>query len=403
MARRVLLLTQVLPYPPDSGPKVKTWNVLKCLSTEYEVTLVSFVRDNQAEAVRRLREHCRAVHTVPIRRSVASDLRHLAYSLGTRKPFLIVRDDQPAMRAMVDRVAGEGRFDIVHADQLNMAQYAARIGGARTILDAHNALWLVYKRLAAIMPPGPMKTLLQREWRLLRNYEADVCRAADLVLTVSEEDRAALEGVGAPASRLCTLPIAIDTDEVSPVARRSSANHVLHIGTMHWPPNSDGVCWFATQVYPRIRAERADVAFDVVGARPPRRVRALAARGNGIAVTGYVDDPTPYLERAAALLVPLRAGGGMRVKILNALAQELPVVTTSIGCGGIAVEDGKHVLVADSPGDFASAVLRLLRDPQLAADLGRNGRHLVETRYDYRTIRTRLLEIYSRAASTQRQ
>jgi len=403
LARRVLLLTQVLPYPPDSGPKVKTWNVLKCLSSEYEVTLVSFVRGDQAHAAHRLREHCRAVYTVPIQRGAVRDLWHLTCSLVKRKPVVIVRDDQPAMRRMVDQVAAASRFDIVHADQLNMAQYAARVTGAATVLDAHNALWLLYKRLAETMAPGPMKMVLQRESRLLRGYESDICNAFDLVLTVSEEDQAAMEAVGAPTSRLATVPIAIDSDEVTPIARAGDANHLIHMGTMYWPPNIDGVCWFAEQVYPLIRAECSDVTFDIIGAQPPRRVRALAVHGNGIRVTGYVENPTPYLERAAAMVVPLRAGGGMRVKILNALAQELPIVTTSIGCSGIAVEDGKHVLIADSPGDFASAVLRVLRDPHLAATLGRNGRDLVRTQYDYRAIRARLLEIYRRADSVRRQ
>jgi glycosyltransferase involved in cell wall biosynthesis len=394
LASRVLLLTQVLPYPPDSGPKIKTWNLLNCLSPDYEVTLVSFVRGDQSEAARCLRDQCRAVHTVPIRRGWLNDLQHLSRSLVKRQPFLMVRDDQAAMRRLVDRVAADNRFDIVHADQLNMAQYAMRVPAARKILDAHNALWLVYKRLAETMGPGPTKALVQREWRLLRNYESGIGQAFDLVLTVSDEDRAALEAVGVPGSRLATVPIAIDTDAVVPVARRPSANHIVHIGTMYWPPNIDGVCWFVAQVYPRIRAERPDVTFDIIGARPPRQIRALAMPGNGVAVTDYVDDPTPYLERAGVMVVPLRAGGGMRVKILNALAQALPVVTTRLGCSGIAVEDGKHVLIADTPADFASAVLRALRDPDLAANLGRNGRQLVEAEYDSRVICPHLLALY---------
>jgi glycosyltransferase involved in cell wall biosynthesis len=367
------------------------------------VTLVSFVRGDQLEAAQRLRALCRAVHTVPIRRGAVLDLGHLMHSLVTRKPFLIVRDDQAAMRRMVDRVAAETRFDIVHADQLNMAQYAERVAGTRKILDAHNALWLLYKRLAETMAPGPTKTLLQREWRLLRRYESDICQAFDLVLTVSEEDRAALGAAGVPASRLATVPIAIDTDAVAPLARRPRATHIVHIGTMYWPPNIDGVRWFVEQVYPRIRAERSDVTFDIIGARPPRQIRALAARGDGVKVTGYVEDPTPYLERAGVMVVPLRAGGGMRVKILDALAHALPIVTTRIGCSGIAVEDGKHVMIADTPADFASAVLRVLRDPDLAAELGRNGRALVEAQYDYRAIGSQLLALYGAVVSERRQ
>ena len=136
---RVLLLTQVLPYPPDSGPKVKTWHVIKYLSRQHEVTLASFVRGNQAAAVKELQRYCRAVQTVPMTRSLTADALAMVRSLVRGQPWMMERDDRAAMRQLVDRLAAETSFEIAHADQLNMAQYAARVTGARTVLDAHNA------------------------------------------------------------------------------------------------------------------------------------------------------------------------------------------------------------------------------------------------------------------------
>ena len=150
----VLLLTQVLPYPPDSGPKVKTWNVLKYLAERHEVTLVSFVRGDQSGDVRHLKQYCWAVHTVIIKRGAARDVWYMTHSLLAGQPFLMVRDDRAAMRRLVDRLASETRFDITHADQLNMAQYAARVPGTFKVFDAHNALWLLYQRLWQTMKPG---------------------------------------------------------------------------------------------------------------------------------------------------------------------------------------------------------------------------------------------------------
>jgi glycosyltransferase involved in cell wall biosynthesis len=138
------------------------------------------------------------------------------------------------------------------------------------------------------------------------------------------------------------------------------------------------------EVYPSIRARRPNVIFDVVGARPPQEITNLGGEGTGINVAGYVNDPTPYLEQTGVMVVPLRAGGGMRVKILNALAQGLPIVSTSLGCEGIAVTHGQDILIADGPHDFAEGVLRLLENPDFATQLGRNGRHLAEQCYDYR-------------------
>ena len=391
---RILLLTQVLPYPPDSGPKVKTWNVLKYLAGRHDVTLVSFVRGDQSGDVARLRRYCRQVLTVPMKRGFAQDGMAMARSLCSAQPWMMLRDDQHEMRQLVDRLSKEVAFDVAHADQLNMAQYALRVRGARRVLDAHNALWLLYKRLAATMAPGPRKWLLERDWRLMKVYEGRMVRAFEAILAVSEEDRQALLDAAGVDREIRVIPIAIDTDEVLPVARQAGANHILHIGTMYWPPNIDGIRWFLREVYPLIRSERPNVILDIVGSRPPLELQALGARDSAVNVTGYVDDPTPYLERAAAFIVPLRAGGGMRVKILNALAQGMPIVSTTLGAEGIAVTPGEDILLADTPGDFAQCVLRLLDEPGLAASLGAAGRHLAERQYDYRVVCQTLDRMY---------
>jgi glycosyltransferase involved in cell wall biosynthesis len=195
------------------------------------------------------------------------------------------------------------------------------------------------------------------------------------------------------------IPIAIDTDQVTPVVRQPGADHILHIGTMYWPPNIDGILWFIYEVYPHIKTKRPEITFDVVGARPPQDILNLGQNGSGINVTGYVEDPNPYLEQTGVMVVPLRAGGGMRVKILNAMAQGLPIVSTSLGCEGIAVTHGQDILIADNPYDFAEAILQVLNEPQLAAQLGRSGRLLAEQKYDYRQACLSLNAVYRQATS----
>jgi len=397
---KVLLLTQVLPYPPDSGPKVKTWNVLKYLARQHDVTLVSFVRGDQAAEVKHLQRYCRAVYTVPMKRVALRDGWALIRSLLGGQPWMMVRDDWAAMRRLVDRLAAAERFDVAHADQLNMCQYAARVSGAFKLFDAHNALWVLYRRLADTMPPGPRRWLLERDWRLLKEYEGRVCREFDAVTAVIPEDRAALEEAvgGVSAERIQVIPITVDTDEVTRVVRRPDADRVVLIGTMYWPPNIDGALWFAREVWPLVRARRPATAFDVIGARPSSSVMALSQHGSGINVTGYVDDLNPYLARTGVFVVPLRAGGGMRVKILNALAQGLPIVSTRLGCEGIQVTHERDILIADTPAEFADAILRVLGSPDLAERLSDNGRQLVERAYDYRRACRPLDEIYRRAA-----
>lgn len=397
----ILLLTQVLPYPPDSGPKVKTYNVIKYLTQEHEVTLVSFVRGDKKNAVSHLQQYCCAVYTVPMRRSKLRDAWYMGCSLLTAQPFMMIRDDRIPMRRLVKRLTGEKHFDAVHADQLNMAQYAEGVSGAFRVLDAHNALWLLYKRQWETTHGGPYKWLLNREWKLLRHYEGRICREFDVVLAVSEEDKKALLDVVGQPRDIIVMPIAIAPEDVQLVERIPDSPHILHIGTMFWPPNVAGVRWFIDQVLPLVKMQRPDVVFDVVGSRPPRDLVALGKARSDLNVTGYVDDPLPYLRRAALMVVPLWAGGGMRVKILNAMAQGIPIVSTTLGYEGIEVTPGQDILVGDTPEAFAAEVLRVLNDPGLGRELATNGRKLIEEKYDYRNACCTLSDVYRRAVSKQ--
>ncbi|MBU0705104.1 MAG: glycosyltransferase family 4 protein [Chloroflexi bacterium] len=407
----VLMLTQILPYPPDSGPKVKTYNVIKYLAQEHRVTLASFVRGDPSEHVCHLEQYCQAVHTVPMERGAVRDGLAMARSLLTGQPWMMVRDDRKAMRDLVDRLVAEQCFDVAHADQLNMAQYAERVRGAFKILDAHNALWLLYKRLWETMSPGLRKLLLGRDWRLIKSYEGRLVRQFDAVLAVSHEDGIALQEAAKPALSgaegqsvdATVIPIAVDTDKVRVVEREAEPNHILHIGTMYWPPNIDAVNWFIQRVYPIIRQQRPDVQFDVIGSRPPAELLALNDAGLGVNVTGYVEDPTPYQRRAAAMIVPLLAGGGMRVKILNGLAEGIPIVSTTLGYEGIEVTPGQDILAGDTPEEFAAQVLRLLNDSALGRELVANGRRLAEEKYDYRNACRLLSGVYAQATSGQRE
>jgi len=383
---RILMLTQVLPYPADSGPKAKTLSTIKYLAARHDVTLASFVRDDPLADVDALRRWCTAVHTVPIRRSARHEARALWRSLLTNQPWLMLRDERIEMTRLVEALSASGGFDVVYADQLNMAQYALRVRCRRRVLDLHNALWLLYERLAATMPFGPRRALFARERTLLRRYEGAMCRRFDRVLTVSDEDRSAIRPlIAAESPDPCVIPIALDGDELQPIARARTADRILYVGTMYWPPNVDGVFWFLREVLPLLRRTRPDAAFDCVGARPPAPLIAAARDDPGVNVVGYVEDLTSILRNAALMIVPLRAGGGMRVKILQALAQGMPIVTTSLGAEGIALTHGKDALIADRPVDFAAAIADVLSDRVLADRLGRNARRLFESRYDYRT------------------
>ncbi len=393
---RVLLLSQVLPYPPNSGPKVKTYYVLKYLSQKHDVTLVSFVRDTDTpEYIRHLETLCERVITVPIQRSPLRDLGFLGKSLLSGQPWMMLRDQRPEMRQVLADLAAESHFDVVHADQTNMGQYALPFTDSYKVLDLHNALWMLYKRQAETSSlTNPMRYLLARDWPLLKRYEGQLCRQFDAVTAVTDEDRELLIEAGAQPD-ITVIPIAIDTDEQAQIQRQPSSPHIVHIGTMYWPPNIAGITWFLESIYPLIKLQVPDVRCTLIGARPPESIIQYANTDRTLTVTGYVEDPLPFLADASMMVVPLLAGGGMRVKILNALSQGIPMVSTTVGCEGIRVTPDQDILVADEPEAFAGACVRLLTDYTLNEQITTAGRLTAEEYYDYRQACRALDEIYA--------
>jgi polysaccharide biosynthesis protein PslH len=397
---KVLLLTQIVPFPPESGPRVKTYHVLRFLAERgHRVTLASFTRAQEQPYVDALRPWCEAVYAVPLRRSRPADAWSYARSLREGAPFLVVRDDLPAMRNLVARLTREQAFDIIHADQLTMGQFALGARGPRRVFDAHNAVWTIVAR-AARTAPLVVRPLLAREARLVKRHEGALCRAMDAVLAVSEADRQKLLEAGARADNITVVPIAVDTRTLRRMANGPDTLNIVTLGTLYYPPNADGVRWFMREVFPRVRSLAPAATMTIIGPRPPRDIQGMA-NPPSVSVTGYVADLGPYLEQATLMVVPVRVGSGMRVRILEALARGIPVVTTTTGAEGIDVRNDEHLLIADEPEAFAAAVVRLLNDPITRRRLAAAGRRLVEQKYDWQVTLPGVEAAYQRALQRQ--
>jgi glycosyltransferase involved in cell wall biosynthesis len=392
---RILFLTQVFPYPLDAGPKTRAYYVLRYLAQRHEVTLVSFVRETDTPAaLDHVRQYCSAVHTVPIIRSTARNVAFLAESLVANTPFVITRDRSAAMRTLLGSLAGEGRrFDAVHGDQLWMAPYqqqvysaAAKAGGPLPlrVLDQHNAVYMIFNRLAD-GERNPLKRQIARlEAKKVARYEADVCARFERVVWVTREDYDAVAAAGgAPTVNSGIIPICIDTAKQPPLTRRSGRRRVTFLGGLHYPPNAQGVVWFARNIFPKVLAEAPDAILTVIGKQPPPELLDGTIPPANLEVTGYIDEPQPYLEETRAFIVPLLAGGGMRVKILDAWRWGLPIVSTTIGAEGIATTPGEDILVADEPADFSRQVVALLQNASLNDTIAAGGRRSAEQRYEW--------------------
>lgn len=406
---KILFLTQVLPYPLVGGAKIRAYYMLRHLAQTHRVTLVSFVReDDRMEDVAHLAQFCAAVHTVPMVRSRIKDGLALVQSVVTGQPAAITRDRVPAMEALLARLARQTPYAVVHADQTAMAQYAlyaakqSALHGHRpnTLLDQHNAMYLLVERQAAY-ERGPARLIWKREARLFRRYELGLLRDFDHIFWVTPEDLEVAArlaesesnptgGAAFERTKQTVIPICVDPDSQAAVEPVDDGPRIVHLGTMFWPPNVEGVLWFAREVLPLVLREVPEARFTVAGKGPPPAVQALAKPSSPVhghvTIAGFVPDALPLLQRARVFIVPVRAGGGMRVKIVDGWQWGLPIVSTTIGAEGIDTRPGENILLADSPQAFAEAVVRVLTDDRLAAALRANGRRWVETHYNWKRV-----------------
>lgn len=426
----ILFLTQIIPYPPDAGPKVKTWHVLRYLAGKgHRVTLASFVRSEEEPFVHALDEVCQEVYTVPIHRSRLMDVWYWLKSNFTGRPFLVERDDKESMRRLIQRLLGGEAVDVIHADQLTMAQFAlsaqvsdrdnlnnpiegnesSKKNQPALVFDAHNAVWTIVERMRQ-NAPTLLKPIADLETRRIKRYEGMIVSRFNHTLAVTKHDLLALEQAvefstnesEEPTSPITVVPIAVDTQELLPIERQPNSKNILTLGTLHYPPNADGIRWFAQEVFPLVCKQEPDATLTIVGKNPPDDFYQLEAQNpQSIKVTGYVRDLTPYFERAGVMVIAVRAGGGMRVRILEAFARGMPVVTTTVGLEGIEATPGEHVLVEDSPTEFARATVKLLEDDFLRSHLAKNGRLLAETHYDWQVVLSKMDAIYGHASARE--
>ena len=375
-------------WPCTSGGRVRSLQTISALARNHEVTVVTThgPGDDPEGLTRRLSE-CHQVISVPFaapKRGSAAFAGALAGSWLSRDPVELWKWRVPEVRERVKTIIDNAGVDLCVADFLLAAPNVPLGGKVPVVLFEHNVEYLIWQRLSELESSPWRRALFEIEWRKLRAREAEACRNADLTIAVSEDDRQRLSAL-APGSRMSAIPTGVDTDYFVQNGYAQIPNRLVFSGSMDWHPNEDAVVYFADTILPRIRAEIPDVCLTVVGRNPSARLREVADRA-GILVTGTVDDVRPSIGEASVYVVPLRAGGGTRLKIFEALAMSKPVVSTTVGAEGLALETGRHFVAADDPRHFADEVIALLRDPERRRALGQAGRRLVETHYSWATV-----------------
>jgi glycosyltransferase involved in cell wall biosynthesis len=392
----LLFLTPQLPYPPRQGATIRNFNLIQRLAQRHVVDLFTFLAPGESlEPTNPLHALCRRIATV--RQPQRSLARRAADTLFSPLPDMALRLASPAMDALIDQTAAEA-YDLVQIEGIEMAPYGLRLVRRRTqdsrpalAFDDHNCEYLLQKRnaLSDLRTPsrwiGAAYSFVQ--WHKLRRYERHSANAADLAVAVSEPDAEALARIGI-RSRIAVVPNGINAAAYAALCHSAPVpDTLLFLGKMDYRPNVDAALWFAQEALPMIQSRASAVRLQIVGQNPHPRLDVL--RGNpAIDITGTVPEIEPYLAAAAVFVIPMRVGGGTRLKALEAMAACKPIVSTSLGVEGIDVAHGRELLIADTPVAFAQAVLELLDDQQrgvgvLSKRLTENARRFVAERYDW--------------------
>jgi glycosyltransferase involved in cell wall biosynthesis len=393
---RVLALTSRLPYPPREGHQLRSWHVLRALARQHEVTLLSFARrDDAPDECEPLRQALARVQMFPIpsehRRSAL--LAAALHGLAGPTPFVVHKYASDAMRARIAQLAAQA--DVVHVDMLPLMALLPEKLEVPVVLNAHNVEHRLLAQRAEVERGALRRAFLRTQRVKLERFERAALVRADHVLACSGDDAAQLAAL-APQTPITVLPNGVDAQANRPSGAPTAPDEIVFVGQMGWFPNRDGVEWFLAEILPRIVARRPTVKFALVGKSAGLAV-PLALQNN-VRLLGFVPDVAPPIQAAALYVVPLRAGSGTRLKILEAMAFGKAIVTTRIGAEGIALEHEVDAVFADDAESFAAAVLRLLDAPAEAARLGAAAREKAVARYDWEAIGAALGPLYSELA-----
>jgi len=395
---KILFVTDYLPYPLIAGDFIRNYNLIWRIAKHHQVSLIGFFEapDKSDEVLSHFRQFCYKVEAVnlPRRGKLVRIPRLIQYALaGTPVDLEFLYSEELVEK--IRNLMAQDQYDIVQIEQSRMAVYLDMLPTeiqCKRILVFHNVAFSQYDRISKIAATPIMRLRAWLHSAMLKKWEPRYASRFDRCFAVSKPDRDLILKMN-PLLRVNVIPNGVDTHYYQPVRLEEKQPALLFIGNMAYEPCSDGALWFFNEILPYLQQKMSDIQVWIVGNNPPEAISCLD--GNGVHVTGRVDDVVPYYQRSSIAIVPIRAGGGTRLKIMEAMALGRPVVSTTIGCEGLEVEDGRHILMADHPIEFAEKVLSLLKDGILYRHIVDEARRLVVDRYDWDVIAKQQLDIYA--------
>lgn len=399
----ILFISAFIPYPPHGGAHQRTYNLLKHTAKENDVYLIGFIKEKKdLENTRYLEKICKKVYAfyLPDDWSKVSFVKSLFLNLFSPLPYTAQKYYSTQARQTISELVRQVKFDVLHCDMLDLAGYIYDYNPKATILVNHNVESTLMLRYAEIEKNPFKRWYLYLQYKKLLHYERKMCPMFKCSVAVSELDKQQLQLIS-PQARFSVVPNGVDIDYFQPQKIQIEKNTLIFVGRTDYLPNVDGVKFFHQEILPLIKKEVKDARLTIIGRTRLNHALNLF-HGNDIGLQtakdithlGFVEDIRPYIGKAAVYVVPLRIGGGTRLKILDAMSMGKAIVSTSIGAEGIDVTHGKNILIADTPEDFSKQVIRVLNDSNLRESLGTEGRKLVEEKYSWDIIGKKMDEIY---------
>ncbi len=371
--------------------------MLRELRRNHEITYLTLDDGNAApDARERADEYCQQLITIPHHTRAkfsAGFYLDLTRNLATRLPYFIMKYESAEMRRQIENVVRSGEVDVVVCDFLMPAINLPNRVPCATVLFQHNVEAMIWKRHFEVQRNPLKKAFLHGQWRKAFAFEREMCRQFDKVVAVSVEDREIMRA-DYGVDNVTEVPTGVDLEFFRPdpsVTREP--RHLVFTGSLDWLPNDDAMRYFVNEVLPLVRQKIPDIKLTVVGRNPYSGLVELSKTDPFIEVTGRVEDVRPYMDRASVYIVPIRVGSGTRLKIYEAMAMELPIVSTTIGAEGLNLVDGRELLIADTPSDFAAGILKLLMDDEQAKALGRRASELVRAKFGWSNAAGKFAEI----------
>ena len=388
---RILWLKSDLLLPLDKGGKLRTWHLMRHLARRHDITYLAFKEPAQPPAdVDGMREVAARVETVDRAEAAKGTLRFYADAalhLVDPLPYAVGKYRSRALARRLRELLDSRSFDLVVCDFLVPAVNLPDRLPCPAVIFTHNVESEIWRRHAETKTGVIARMLYGAQYQRMLRFEASTLSRFDGVLAVSDADHHTFDALypGALRRPVHVVPTGVDTDYFAPAPSDPASCELVFTGSMDWLPNEDAMQYFCRDILPLIRAEAPGVRLSIVGRAPTPAVKRLAD-GHGVRVTGRVDDVRPYMKAAVVYVVPLRIGGGTRLKIFEAMSMAKAVVSTTVGAEGLPVTDGEHVMLADEPQSFARAVVGLMRDPARRARMESAARALVVEHYDWAAV-----------------